>query len=94
MYSVNVEPKDFITTHTANSVEMRINDFKIGESVNVTCLLKNVNGSIFKVENITLSGDDYNNWGNSDVYLVSTLLSKLGLTSIPNPPIVPKSENN
>ena len=88
-YSVNVEPKDFITTYTSNSVEMRISDFRIGESVSVTCLLKDIKGSMFKVENVTLSGDDYNNWGNSDVYLVSTVLSKLGLTPIPNPPVVP-----
>lgn len=88
-YSVNVEPKDFITTYTSNSVEMKVSEFRFGESVSVMCLLKDTKGSIFKSEIVTLSGDDYNNWGNSDVYLVSTVLSKLGLTSIPNPPIVP-----
>ena len=88
-YSVNIEQKDFITTYTANKVEMRISDFRIGESVSVTCFLKDTNGSMFKVENVTLIGDEYDNWGNSDVYLVSAVLSKLGLTPIPNPPIVP-----
>lgn len=46
---------------------------------------------MFKVENVTLSGEEYNNWGNTDIYLVNTVLSKLGLTPNPNPPPVPNS---
>jgi hypothetical protein len=88
-YNINVEPKEFITTYVSNSVEMRVNDLIIGTSVNVNVLIKDVNGNIFKVENVTLSGEEYDNWGNSDVYLVSTVLSKLGLTPSPNPPPVP-----
>ena len=88
-YTVSVEPKDFVTVNVAHSVEMRITNLQIGVSVDVTCLIKNQNGNIFKVENVNLSGEEYNNWGNSDVYLVSSVLSKLDLTSIPNPPVVP-----
>ena len=88
-YSVSVEPKDFVTVNVANSVEMRITNLQIGVSVDVTSLIKDTNGNIFKVENVSLSGEEYNNWGNSDVYLVTTVLSKLGLTPTPNPPPVP-----
>lgn len=88
-YVVSVDPKDFVTVNVAKSVEMRITNLNIGVSVDVTCLIKDQNGNIFKVDNVTLSGEEYNNWGNSDVYLVTTVLSKLGLTPNPNPPPVP-----
>jgi hypothetical protein len=88
-YSISVDPKDFTTLNVANSVEMRITNLQIGVSVDVTCLIKDQNGNIFKVENMNISGEEYDNWGNSDVYLVSTVLTKLGLTPNPNPPPVP-----
>ena len=77
---VSVQPKDYITTYTASSVEMRVTDLVINSSVTVNVLIKDSNGSIFQVQNVTLSGEEYSNWGNSDTYLVDTVLSKLGLT--------------
>lgn len=88
-YNINVDPKDFVTVYTAKSVEMRVMSLNIGVSVELTCFIKDSNGNIFKVENVSLSGEEYENWGNSDVYLVSTALNKLGLTPNPNPPPVP-----
>jgi hypothetical protein len=88
-YNINVDPKEFITVRVAHSVEMRVQNLNIGVSVEVNCLVKDENGNIFQVNNVTLSGDEYNNWGNSDVYLVTTVLGKLGLTPSPNPPRVP-----
>ena len=88
-YTVDVVPKDFVTVNVSSSVEMRITQLNIGVSVSVTCLIKNENGNIFKVENVQLTGEEYSNWGNSDVYLVTTVLSKLGLTPTQDPPPVP-----
>lgn len=85
-YTVTVEPKEFVTVNVSNSVEMIVNNLQIGKSVDVTCLIKDINGHIFKVENVKIEGEDYNNWVDSDVYLVTTVLSKLQLTPIPNPP--------
>lgn len=51
-YCVNVEPKEFVTINVSHSVEMRIINLQIGVSVDVNCLIKNENGSIFKVENV------------------------------------------
>ena len=85
-YTVTVEPKEFVTINVSNSVEMIINNLQIGKSVDVTCLIKDTNGNIFKVENVKIEGEDYNNWVDSDVYLVTTVLSKLQLTPNPNPP--------
>jgi len=88
-YCVNVEPKEFVTINVSHSVEMRIINLQIGVSVDVNCLIKNENGNIFKVENVHIDGEEYNNWSNNDAYLVTTVLSKLGLTSNPDPPPVP-----
>jgi hypothetical protein len=91
---VNVLPKDYITTYTASTVELRVTDLVINSSVTVNVLIKDSNGNIFQVQNITLSGEEYNNWGNSDTYLVNTVLSKLGLTPVePETPVEPQNKN-
>jgi hypothetical protein len=79
-YDVDVNPKDFITTNTANKVELRVSNLQIGSSVDVTLLIKDLNGNIFKVENVRIEGEEYNNWGSDDQYLVNIVLSKVGLT--------------
>ena len=88
-YIVDVDPKEYVTVKVSKSVEMRVQSLNLGVSVDMLCLVKDETGNIFKVENVTISGEEYNNWGNSDVYLVTTVLSKLGLTPKPNPPLVP-----
>ena len=88
-YNVDVEPKEYVTVKVIKSVEMRVQSLNLGVSVEMLCLVKDESGNIFQVENVTISGEEYDNWGNSDVYLVSTVLSKLGLTPTPNPPPVP-----
>jgi hypothetical protein len=88
-YNIDVVPKEFVTIRVANSVEMRIQNLNLGVSVDMTCLIKDENGNIFEVKNVSISGEEYTNWGNNDAYLVTTVLSKLELTSTPNPPPVP-----
>ena len=79
-YDVDVNPKDFITVNTANKVELRVSNLQIGISVDVTLLIKDWNGNIFKVENVHIEGEEYDNWGSDDQYLVNIVLSKVGLT--------------
>ena len=77
---VNTNPKEYITVNVCKSVEMRVFHFIIGSSIEVNCLLKDENENVFKIENITISGDEYNNWGTDDDYLINLVLSKLGLS--------------
>jgi hypothetical protein len=77
---VNTHPKEYITVNVAKSVEMRVFYFIIGSSIEVNCSLKDENGNVFKIENIAISGDEYNNWGSDDSYLINLVLSKLGLS--------------
>ena len=78
--TVNTNPKEYTTVNIAKSVEMRVFHFLIGTSIEVNCLLKDENENVFKIENITISGDEYNNWGTDDDYLINLVLSKLGLS--------------
>ena len=77
---VNTNPKEYITVNVCKSVEMRVFHFIIGSQIEVNCSLKDENGNVFKIENITISGDEYNNWGIDDSYLINLVLSKLGLS--------------
>lgn len=83
-YVVDVLPKDFITTYTSGSVELRIMNLQLGSYVDVTAMIKDENGNIFKCEGLRIEGEEYNNWGSSDEYLVNLILSKLGLTAKSN----------
>jgi hypothetical protein len=40
-------------------------------------------GSPLMTGSITLSGDDYANWGNDDNYIYEQIAAKLGLTLLP-----------
>jgi hypothetical protein len=79
-YDIDVNPKDFIAVNTANKVEFRVSNLQIGISVDITLLIKDLNGNIFKVENVKIEGEEYDNWGTDDQYLVNLVLSKVGLT--------------
>ena len=79
-YEIDVNPKDFINVNTANKVELRVSNLQIGTSVDVTLMIKDLNENIFKVENVHIEGEEYENWGNDDQYLVNIVLSKVGLT--------------
>ena len=83
-YIVEVLPKDFVTVNVANSVELRVSNLQIGSSVDVTVLVKDENGNIFKVQGVHIEGEEYSNWGSDDEYLVNLVLSKLDLTQKPN----------
>ena len=42
------------------------------------------NNNVVYTRRITLSGDDYKNWGNDDTYLVNYVANQLGFTVLPN----------
>ena len=62
-YNVDVEPKEYVTVKVVKSVEMRVQSLNLGVSVEMLCLIKDENGNIFQVENVSISGEEYTNWG-------------------------------
>jgi hypothetical protein len=78
---VNVQDSPYVITNTINKVHIRVMNVDLFTSVSVTVSLYNneslIDNKFFKIE-----GEEYNNWGNSDQYLVDIVLTKLGLTPV------------
>ena len=79
-YKVDINPKEYTVVNIASSVELRVSNLIIGSSVDIMVLVKGPNENVFKVERFHIEGEEYNNWGSDDQYLVNLVLSKIGLT--------------
>lgn len=77
--TVNVQDSPYVINNTITKVQIRVMNVELFTSVSVVASLfendKILDNKYFKIE-----GEEYNNWGNSDQYLVNLVLTKLGLT--------------
>lgn len=80
--SINIQPKEVTITNIVTSIEMSVKNFVLGSSIEMNIMMKNQEGHIFKFENINIQGDEYNQWGDNDDYIINLILSKLGLTRV------------
>lgn len=78
---INVQDSPHVVTNTINRVQIRVMNVELFTSVNVSVSLFN-NESIIDNKFFKIEGDEYNNWGNGDQYLVNLVLTKLGLTQL------------
>lgn len=76
---IQVNDKEDVKISIINNVDIRITDLRLGYSVSINVILKNEENFI-KSENITISGEEYDNWGSDDLYLENLILTKLGLS--------------
>ena len=81
--SVQVVPKDFIKTYNVNNVEVLVTGLKLGTQVELNVLLKS-GIEVVESRRINISGEEYDNWGQSDEYLINLVLDKVGLTRASN----------
>ncbi len=79
---INVQDSPHVVTNTINRVQIRVMNVELFTSVSVAVSLFN-NESIIDNKFFKIVGDEYNNWGNSDQYLVNLVLTKLSLTQLP-----------
>jgi hypothetical protein len=76
--SVKVQDSPYVRTNTINNVNIRIISIELFTRLTVCA-------SLFEgaqlVDNVTyqITGDEYNNWGNDDQYIVDLILNKLGM---------------
>jgi hypothetical protein len=76
---INVEQKEIVVTNTINNIIIRIINMKIKSYVNLSVMTME-NNKLLSNYTFHLEGDDYNNWGNDDDYLIQYVLDKLHLT--------------
>jgi hypothetical protein len=73
------EPK-YIT-----SFNYAIIDFDAFKEMTFLCITFDDNGHQLSTHNVEISGEEYQNWGNDDTYIVNLLSSKIGLSPIIKP---------
>jgi hypothetical protein len=59
-----------------------VNDLVFNSHITLNVILLDQAGTPLSVRQVTMSGEDYMNWGNSDQYILDFICSSLGLTHI------------
>lgn len=80
---VDVEPKEFVTVRNASTATIRVINLELGKYVDCLLNICESNGNSFQSDMYHIEGEEYDNWGNSDDYLINLVLSKAGLTRKP-----------
>jgi hypothetical protein len=73
-------PPKYITSYTYSVVAI-----ELFSKIIFDCKLFDSDGALLNEKIVEIDGEDYQNWGNDDSYIVNTLSARLGLT--PYPPI-------
>ena len=67
-----------------------VNTFQLNSFISFNVILNDQNGTPLSVKQVTISGNDYANWGNNDAYVIEFICNSLGLTPLPEPtPVEP-----
>lgn len=59
-----------------------VNAFELSSFITFNVILLDQGNTPLSVSQVTLSGEDYANWGNSDQYVIDYICTTLGLTPI------------
>ena len=67
------------------SFSYTVNTFVLSSYITFNVILSNEVGTPIAVKQVTLAGEDYDNWGNNDDYVINYICTSLGLTPLPDP---------
>jgi hypothetical protein len=79
MSTIHVVPKEIIITKTIDSISISITNIIFGVSATFNVMLYEPAGQLIRCDKQTLSGVDYEAWGNNDQYVVNYMLKLYGL---------------
>lgn len=79
---INIENKEVITTQTISKVDILEGTIELNKSVRFGVRLMDSNENVISHQNITISGEEYENWGSDDNYIENLILTKLGVQKI------------
>ena len=68
-----------IVNTTITSVKIRIENIVLYESVSI-CVMLMADTSVYSVQTINISGEDYKKWADDDTYIEKFVLNALGFT--------------
>lgn len=91
---IQTNDKEDVKISIINNVDIRITGLDLGKSVNVNAIMKH-DEQFIKSADITIAGEEYEQWGSDDAYLENIVLQKLGLSRKDEPEVVvnPLNEN-
>lgn len=75
-----IVPLDKVTTLTIYSFTLDRIEVDLFNSARIRVNLMDQNNNRIDCTFVTLTGDDYSNWGNSDDYIINYVANKLGFT--------------
>lgn len=76
---VNINDYNFVKTSVINNIQINILKIELFKSITLSVNLLS-NTKIVDTQIMTISGDDYNNWGNDDNYIINLVMTKYNLT--------------
>lgn len=79
---VNIENKDLITTKTISKVDILDGNIQLNRFVSFPVRLMDSDDNVISIENVLISGEEYNNWGSDDSYIETLILTKLGFQKL------------
>ena len=83
MVNIEIVPKDIVTTKTIKSIKIEQGEVILGSSVKFPVRFFDGNDNLLEVKFITISGDEYKNWGNDDSYIYDRVMSNLEVREAP-----------
>jgi hypothetical protein len=69
-----------VSTVTVSSFSVSVTNVIVFNSATLNVCLFNTDNNLVNVFPLTLSGDDYTNWGGDDTYLYQYVANKMGYT--------------
>ena len=76
---VNINDYTFVQTSIINNIHINILKIELFKGITLSVNLLS-NNKLIDSRIMSISGDEYTNWGNDDTYIINLVLSKLNLT--------------
>lgn len=73
---VNIQPSNY--TKIISKITILVQDVKLNQSATINVLSKSASDELIKTDLIFIDGQDYQDWGSNDEYIVNLVLTRLG----------------
>jgi hypothetical protein len=83
MDSYNIVPIESTQTIVSNKMNIRVLNLVFGVSIEVIASVIQSNGTVTQNYHLVISGEEYDNWGSDDSYMVNLIASKIGASIEP-----------
>jgi hypothetical protein len=76
---VNINDYTLVQTSIINNIQINILKIELFKSMTLSVNLLS-NNKLIDSKLMTITGDEYTNWGNDDNYIINLIMTKLNLT--------------